>query len=60
MLEKYADQILGAILTGGGAVLTAVLAWSYQRANESPKFISNFLCFQQRMFRKRMLAVQLQ
>jgi hypothetical protein len=34
MLEKYADQILGAILTGGGAVLTAVLAWSYKRANE--------------------------
>ncbi|OWK40538.1 hypothetical protein [Fimbriiglobus ruber] len=34
MLEKYADQILGAVLTGSGAVLTAVLAWSWKRANE--------------------------
>ncbi|AMV24279.1 hypothetical protein VT84_07775 [Gemmata sp. SH-PL17] len=34
MLEKYADQILGAVLTGGGAVLTAALAWSWKRAND--------------------------
>ena len=34
MLEKYGDQIFGAILTGGGAVLTAVLAWSYKLAND--------------------------
>jgi hypothetical protein len=34
MLEKYTDQILGAILTGIGAVLFAVLAWLYKRANE--------------------------
>jgi hypothetical protein len=34
MLEKYADQIIGAVLTGSGAILTAVLAWSYKRATE--------------------------
>lgn len=34
MLEKYADQILGAVLAGGGAVLSAGLAWSWKRANE--------------------------
>ena len=34
MLEKYGDQILGALLAGGGAVLSAAIAWSWKRANE--------------------------
>jgi hypothetical protein len=34
MLERYADQILGAVLAGGGAVLSAALAWSWKRSNE--------------------------
>lgn len=34
MFEKYADQIVGAVLAGSGAVLTTALAWAYKRANE--------------------------
>ncbi|MFO0847809.1 MAG: hypothetical protein U0871_04500 [Gemmataceae bacterium] len=34
MLANYADQIVGALLTGCGAVLTASLAWTWKRVNE--------------------------
>ncbi|MFO0798592.1 MAG: hypothetical protein U0804_14045 [Gemmataceae bacterium] len=34
MLEQYANQILGAILAGSGAVLSAGLAWMWKRGNE--------------------------
>src|SRR5215207_5240893 len=34
MLEKYTDQMVGAMLAGAGAILTAALAWSWKRANE--------------------------